>query len=488
MPSRKQTSRKPSTSGSALDDVERDYRELVLFAESADGFQLALATYDVPARRDALIQQATQELSPQRMLVSRLDLSRSPTEIHLLECLARHLRITPVPLDQRHVVMIIGIEATLDYSAEENDGLAILQNANAQRDSFSDGCPVPVIFWLSLMATSAFAKHAPDLWHWRTGSFDLTGAPELLDRFERSLVSTPVLATEALSRARKQERVALLQDLLLKLESSGDSDSPSVRSRRANLLSELGIAYSVLAETRRAIEFHEQALEIVRQIGDRHAEGVVVGNLGVAYADLGEPRRAIEFYEQQLEIALEIADRRGEATVLNNLGSAYADLGEPHRAIESYEQQLGIAREIGDRYGEGQTLGNLGIAYADLGEPRRAIEFYEQYLEIARAIGDRRGEGNALGNLGIVYATLGEPRRAIEFYEQQLEIVREIGDRRAEAKASWNLGDELAKAGDTSRAVERMQVCVDYEREIGHPDAERHAAHVAELRRQLDSK
>ncbi len=93
---------------------------------------------------------------------------------------------------------------------------------------------------------------------------------------------------------------------------------------------------------------------------NRNAEGIHLGNLGNAYSDLGEPRKAIEYHEQALKIAREIGDRRGEGAGLGNLGSAYSDLGEPRKAIEYYEQALKIAREIGDRRGEGNHLGNLG--------------------------------------------------------------------------------------------------------------------------------
>ena len=55
-----------------------------------------------------------------------------------------------------------------------------------------------------------------------------------------------------------------------------------------------------MGEVRRAIEFHEQALAIPREIGDRGGEGDALGSLGQAYAALGEVRRAIEFHEQAL--------------------------------------------------------------------------------------------------------------------------------------------------------------------------------------------
>jgi tetratricopeptide (TPR) repeat protein len=226
------------------------------------------------------------------------------------------------------------------------------------------------------------------------------------------------------------------------------------RSSEGHALGNLGNAYSLLGETRRAVELYKQQLVIVREIGDRRGEGAALGNLGVAYANLGETRRAIEFYEQALFIDREIGDRRGEGATLGNLGVAYANLGETRRAIEFYEQYLVIACETGDRRGEGSALGNLGVAYADLGETRRAIEFYEQQLVIVREIGDRRGEGNALGNLGNAYSLLGEIRRAIEFYEQALVIDRETGHRRGEGADLGNLGTAYKLLGEIRRAIE----------------------------------
>jgi len=186
------------------------------------------------------------------------------------------------------------------------------------------------------------------------------------------------------------------------------------------------------------IDWLRNAMEAARTIKNRQYEAIHLGNLGVAYAILGEVRKAIELYEQKLVIDREIGNRRGEGDTLGNLGLAHAALGEARKAIELYEQALLIDREIGDRRGEGADLGNLGGAYYSLGETRKAVEFYEQALLIACEIGDRRSEGVHLGSLGNVYADLGETRKAIEFYEQRLAIAREIGDRRGEGKP-WQI-------------------------------------------------
>ena len=210
------------------------------------------------------------------------------------------------------------------------------------------------------------------------------------------------------------------------------------------------------SEFREAIEYHEQALAIAREIGDREGESTTLGNLGNAYSDLGELRKAIEFYEEALTISREIEDRQGEGVDLGNLGNAYSDLGEIRKAIEYHEQALAIAREIEDRGGEGTTLGNLGNAYYALGEIRKAIEFYEEALAIAREIEDRGGEGVDLGNLGLAYSDLGEIRKAIEFYEEALAIAREIGDREGEGVVLVSLGEANMLFGDWDKSLQLL--------------------------------
>jgi tetratricopeptide (TPR) repeat protein len=239
------------------------------------------------------------------------------------------------------------------------------------------------------------------------------------------------------------------------------------RQTESNALGNLGLAYTAVGQTRKAIELHEQALLIGREMGNRRGEGAALCNLGIAYGNLGDARKAIEFYEQALIIARETGDRRGEGAVLANLGNACAALGETHKAFEFYEQRLIVARAIGDRRGEGDAFCSLGSTYKNLGEARKAIESYEEGLVIAREIGDRRGEGAVLANLGNLYFRLDDARKAIEFHEQALVIARETGDLRGEGTILGNLGNVYHRLGDARKAIELYERSLVIKREVG---------------------
>ncbi len=85
----------------------------------------------------------------------------------------------------------------------------------------------------------------------------------------------------------------------------------------------MGLAYDFLREFHRAIEFHEQSLEISREIGYRKGEAISLGNLGRVYYSLRQYNKVIKFYKQSLEISQEIGVYQWEAYFLGNLGIVY---------------------------------------------------------------------------------------------------------------------------------------------------------------------
>ena len=62
----------------------------------------------------------------------------------------------------------------------------------------------------------------------------------------------------------------------------------------------------------KAIDHHQQALAILREIGDRRAEGSNLGNLGIAYHALGQVEKARPMLTQSLAIFEDIQSPTAE--------------------------------------------------------------------------------------------------------------------------------------------------------------------------------
>ncbi|WP_292387850.1 tetratricopeptide repeat protein [Methanosarcina sp. UBA5] len=266
--------------------------------------------------------------------------------------------------------------------------------------------------------------------------------------------------------------VDLCSKILSKNQFGEESFLKDKRDHRT-ILEILGMAYYYLGQSRKSIEYCEQALKINKEIGDicgicgKCGEKTELSTLGNVYCDLGEYTKAIEYHKQALKISKVTKDRKGESIAFANLGSAYSGLGEYTKAIEYCEQALKINKEIGDRHVEGSSLGILGSVYYDMKEYAKAIEYYEKALKIAQDTGDRGTEEICLEKLGIVYIVLGEYTKTIEYCEQALKINKATENRNGESIAFANLGSAYSGLGEYTKAIEYCEQALKINKEIG---------------------
>lgn len=197
----------------------------------------------------------------------------------------------------------------------------------------------------------------------------------------------------------------------------------------------------VMAALGKAAEYYEGNLAIVKELGDRAAQGRTCGNLGNTHYLLGNFRKAVSSHEQRLLIAKEFGDRSAERRAYCNLGNAFIFLGEFEVAAEHYKRTLQLARQLKDRAVEAQACYSLGNTYTLLQDYERAIDYHLKHLIIAQDLNDRIGEGRACWSLGNAHTALGNHDQAMHFAEKHLEICRETGDKSGELTARMNVSD-----------------------------------------------
>jgi len=221
---------------------------------------------------------------------------------------------------------------------------------------------------------------------------------------------------------------------------------------------------------RRASEFYERNLSLVKELGDRAAQGRAYGNLGNTHYLLGSFMEATAFHKERLAIAKEFGDKAAERRAYSNLGNAHIFLGRFDVAAEYYKKTLQLSRQLKDQAVEAQACYSLGNTYTLLQDYERAAEYHLRHLLIAQELADRVGEGRACWSLGNAYVSMGSPAQALTFAKKHLEISQEIGDRNGELTARMNVAQlQLVLGRLTSPAATEKPDLAGYEAQGARP-------------------
>ncbi len=266
---------------------------------------------------------------------------------------------------------------------------------------------------------------------------------------------------QLLNRGQFREALEKFQEALVIVREIG------VRQGEWLILSNIGAVYNGLGQYPKALEFYQQALAISREIGDQTGQRIPLNGIGEVYDNQGQYLKALEFYQQALAIVREISDRAGEGIILNSIGGVYGNLGQYPKALEFYQQALAIVREIANKAGEGTILNNIGGIYDNLGQYPKALEFYQQALAINSEIGNKMGEGASLSDMGLVYHHLGQYPKALEFYEQALAIRTQIGDKAGQGTTLNSIGAVYRNLGQYPKALEFYEQALAIRTQIG---------------------
>ncbi|XP_068608601.1 G-protein-signaling modulator 1b [Brachionichthys hirsutus] len=205
------------------------------------------------------------------------------------------------------------------------------------------------------------------------------------------------------------------------------------------------LAPDVRDTLQRATGFYEMNLCLVKELGDRAAQGRAYGNLGNTHYLLGDFVEAIKFHRQRLSIAKEFGDKAAERRAYSNLGNALIFLGQFNSATEYYRKTLQLSRQLRDQVMEAQACYSLGNTYTLLQQYERAIDYHLKHLYIAQDLTDRVGEGRACWSLGNAYVSFGDHKQALHYARKHLDISKEIGDPNGELTARMNV-EQLMEA------------------------------------------
>ena len=297
--------------------------------------------------------------------------------------------------DERTVYFVEGIRNQFPW---------ILGYLNLYRDIFYE-IKRPVVIFGSEYEITEVTKYAPDLWRFRSGTYDFTKKKEMRTHVHYDL---PIFREEGEDEINERIKV---DNYLLEIVKDDH--------KRAELYMSLVISYLKLQEFKIGKECFDKALEVRRKLNDNIGISIDYTRFGDFYLFKREYGRAIEYYREAISIYLD------NVAAHNNLGISLNGLKQYAEAEKEYMEAIRINQD------DAEVHYNLGNLLYDL---KRYDEAEKEYREAIRIYPDDTTAHNNLGNL------LCDLERYGEAEKEYMGVLSRDPDH---AKAHYNLGNLL---------------------------------------------
>jgi DNA-binding SARP family transcriptional activator/tetratricopeptide (TPR) repeat protein len=210
----------------------------------------------------------------------------------------------------------------------------------------------------------------------------------------------------------------------------------------------LALIDDLTGQTRAMLTKYEEALAMMREVGDRMGEAHILRSLAGHWAQEGDLDTARSMLEESLAICQDVVCLRGEAQVLLRMGHLHMKTGEVEVAGVEFKRVLLIVREIGDRIGHVYGLYGLGVAQWREGRLDDAQSVFERALTSAKQIRERLVEGQSLCALGGINVARGDAPAGMVQLKEASKLFEESGSTLLHAKTVILLARVTADLGD----------------------------------------
>jgi CHAT domain-containing protein/Flp pilus assembly protein TadD len=153
----------------------------------------------------------------------------------------------------------------------------------------------------------------------------------------------------------------------------------------ASTLHSAGRVYYSSKNFEKALEYERRALEICRQLGDRHLEIVILIEIGRLNADAGDHAAAIRNFVLARDYALAQKDQRWQMEAWNLLGKSY-EARDHKQALQCYERALALSRAAEFKYGESAMLYQIARSHRDYGDVVAARKQIESAIDVIESL------------------------------------------------------------------------------------------------------
>jgi class 3 adenylate cyclase/tetratricopeptide (TPR) repeat protein len=234
------------------------------------------------------------------------------------------------------------------------------------------------------------------------------------------------------------------------------------------------VEYSTLAGDRAADAFanaeaqahYTRALQAAVRVTPSLEVGAVArlhAKLGAILMVLGEEAAAVAAYQQALEVIRHVGDRRGELEFLVGLSQVYTNYHRAEPALRHSERALALARALNDPSSQVLCLANrIRIRSAAYGHIIETTVDTEEALHLAENLTDPKVLAEVFSSLGQTLQWRADFDRSLVYLRKGVQLAQEAHAGLQFGRAAFNIGHALAAQGAYEEALQWYHRISDY--------------------------
>ena len=243
------------------------------------------------------------------------------------------------------------------------------------------------------------------------------------------------------------------QSLLSELRFLELTEQLGEKGNLPNALNSVGVAYAILEDYPRAIEYYQRGVEVRERVAGVKKGNLLHGNLARSYMALGEYDRAQKILEMLLaESEAELANPGNSASQprlaqlktavarnLEGLGNLHLEKGDQKSALELFFRAAEMTRDSTDKGFTQYLFKRMAEAFLQLGKYAESLSHSERAASIAVEMGVEDLAWDAKVTHGKALAALGRREEARAAFAEATRIIeamrtRAIGSEEAQER------------------------------------------------------
>jgi serine phosphatase RsbU (regulator of sigma subunit) len=178
----------------------------------------------------------------------------------------------------------------------------------------------------------------------------------------------------------------------------------------------IGLLKIDLGDYKSALNYLFQCLELVDDIkSGKNQRAEILQNIGIAYSKMDSLNEAINFYGESLQIFIEMNNMVNTAISYNNIGVLYERQENLDSTLHYYAKALEMFEKLDYKLGVSITLSNIGFIHRKRNEFDSALAYTHKSLDISKQIDLNNQILSSYNELALVYSGKGDYEKAFHY-------------------------------------------------------------------------